>query len=104
MKFIHTIPNFICQLLYNYQYFIDNIGILNRSHYGIYLSNKRLTELEKQNEELLLDLIVSRRREDNVRNLNDVLKKMRMEVADLNERKLSLAEEIESLREQEKTI
>ena len=53
--------------------------------------NKRLRELEKENEELLFRINSISEKEDNVRNLNDVLKKMRMEVSDLNERKLSLS-------------
>lgn len=64
--------------------------------------NKRLRELEKENEELLFRINSISEKEDNVRNLNDVLKKMRMEVSDLNERKLSLSGEIESLREQKR--
>ena len=64
--------------------------------------NKRLRELEKENEELLFKINSISEKEDNVRSLNDVLKKMRMEVSDLNERKLSLAGEIESLREQKR--
>ena len=64
--------------------------------------NKKLRELEKENEELLFRINSIAEKEDNVRNLNDVLKKMRMEVSDLNERKLSLSSEIESLREQKR--
>lgn len=64
--------------------------------------NKRLRELEKENEELLFRINSISEKEDNVRNLNDILKKMRMEVSDLNERKLSLSGEIESLREQKR--
>ena len=64
--------------------------------------SKRLRELEKENEELLFRINSISEKEDNVRQLNDVLKKMRLEVSDLNERKLSLAGEIESLREQKR--
>ena len=66
--------------------------------------NKRRRELEKEKEELLIRLNNITEREDNVRQLNDILKKMRVEVADLNERKLNLSSEIESLREQKKQI
>ena len=65
--------------------------------------SKRLRELEKENEELLFKINSISEKEDNVRQLNDVLKKMRLEVSDLNERKLSLAGEIESLRRAKKT-
>ena len=66
--------------------------------------NKRLRELEKENEELLFRINNISEKEDNVRHLNDVLKKMRMEVSDLNDRKLALAGEIESLREDKRQV
>ena len=66
--------------------------------------NKRLRELEKENEELLFKINNITEKEDNVRHLNDVLKKMRMEVSDLNERRLTLSSEIESLHEDKRQV
>ena len=66
--------------------------------------NKRLRELEKENEELLFRINSISEKEDNVRHLNDVLKKMRLEVSDLNERKISLATDIENLKEQKRLV
>ena len=63
-----------------------------------------LRELEKENEELLFKINNIAEKEDNVRHLNDVLKKMRMEVSDLNERRLSLSGEIESLHEDKRQV
>ncbi|MCK7528714.1 MAG: hypothetical protein MZV64_69730 [Ignavibacteriales bacterium] len=62
--------------------------------------SKKIKELEKEKEEVLIRLNAITEKEDNIRHLNEVLKKMRMEVAELNEKKLALAGEIESLYEE----
>ena len=59
--------------------------------------SKKLKELEKEKEEVLLRLNSITEKEDNVRHLNDVLRKMRIEVAELNEKKLRISDEIEPL-------
>ena len=66
---------------------------------GLFAS-KRVKELEQEKEEVLLRLNSITEKEDNVRHLNEVLKKMRIEVSELNEKKLFLSDDIELLNEQ----
>lgn len=62
--------------------------------------SKRIKELELERDKLKEQLNNLYEREENIRHLNEVLKKMRLEVAELNEKKLALSTELEQLRDE----
>jgi chromosome segregation ATPase len=66
--------------------------------------SKRVEELEKEKEEVLIRLNSITEKEDTVRHLNDVLKKMRIEVASLNDKRLNLSKDIELLNAEKEQI
>ncbi|MFN3695062.1 MAG: hypothetical protein ACK4UV_08635, partial [Ignavibacterium sp.] len=59
--------------------------------------SKRIKELELERDKLKEQLNNLYEREENIRHLNEVLKKMRLEVAELNEKKLAISTELEQL-------
>ncbi len=64
-------------------------------------NSKKLKKLSDENEELKTRIETVHGKEENIKNLNTVLKKMRLEVAGLNEEKRSLRESIEQIKNQE---
>ncbi len=63
--------------------------------------SKKIQGLLEENEELKTKFQAIHSREDNIKNLNEVLKRLRLEVAQLNEERRSLKESIEEIRIQE---
>ncbi len=64
--------------------------------------SKRIKELELERDKLKEQLNNLYEREENIRHLNEVLKKMRLEVAELNEKKLAISTELEQLRDEKR--
>ena len=62
---------------------------------------KKIKRLNDENEDLKLKIETFNGKEENIKNLNIVLKKMRLEVAGLNEEKRTLQESIEQIKQQE---
>ena len=66
-------------------------------------NSKKIKKLNEENEELKTTIEAINGKEDNIKNLNIVLKKMRMEVAGLNEEKRNLQDTIEQIKLEEKS-
>ena len=64
-------------------------------------NSKKVKRLSSENEELKTRIESIHGKEENIKNLNIVLKKMRLEVAGLNEEKRTLKESIEEIKIQE---
>jgi len=64
-------------------------------------NSKKLKRLSDENEELKTTIESIHGKEENIKNLNIVLKKMRLEVAELNEKKRMLVDSIEEIKNQE---
>jgi chromosome segregation ATPase len=64
-------------------------------------NSKKIKFLLEENEELKTKFQAIHSKEDNIKNLNEVLKKLRLEVAQLNEEKRGLKESIDKIRIEE---
>src|ERR1035437_4184852 len=66
-------------------------------------NSKKIKRLSDENEELKTTIETIHGKEENIKNLNLVLKKMRLEVAELNEGKRTIRESIEQIKNQEES-
>jgi len=64
-------------------------------------NSKKLKQLSDENNELKTTIETIHGKEENIKNLNIVLKKMRLEVAELNDQKKALIDSIEQIKNQE---
>jgi chromosome segregation ATPase len=66
-------------------------------------NSKKIKRLSDENEELKTTIETIHGKEENIKNLNLVLKKMRLEVAELNEEKRTIRESIGQIKNQEES-